>query len=189
MTPKTWFSISILVVIAVVCAIIIHAVRPAPVSTIPDTGTGAVVCTMEAKMCPDGSYVGRTGPKCEFSACPGTSSSSSTTKPKPAPSTSTTKPSGTQTTDGTNFAPYKAGVNGVVTFNGQPYQTMVAVFRSTDKTHAYAFTQTDPNGLYAFSLPPGSYVLGAGETNNPQCEHPEVTIGTNSYITSNIACK
>lgn len=29
-------------------------------------------CTMEAKLCPDGSYVGRTGPKCEFSECPAT---------------------------------------------------------------------------------------------------------------------
>lgn len=29
-----------------------------------------VVCTMEAKLCPDGSYVGRTGPKCEFTPCP-----------------------------------------------------------------------------------------------------------------------
>ena len=29
-----------------------------------------VACTMEAKQCPDGSYIGRTGPKCEFAACP-----------------------------------------------------------------------------------------------------------------------
>ncbi len=29
-----------------------------------------VMCTQEAKMCPDGSFVGRTGPKCEFSPCP-----------------------------------------------------------------------------------------------------------------------
>ncbi len=29
-----------------------------------------VACTMEAKQCPDGSYVGRSGPKCEFTACP-----------------------------------------------------------------------------------------------------------------------
>ncbi len=28
-----------------------------------------VACTMEAKICPDGSYVGRTGPRCEFSPC------------------------------------------------------------------------------------------------------------------------
>lgn len=27
-------------------------------------------CTMEAKLCPDGSYVGRTGPNCEFAECP-----------------------------------------------------------------------------------------------------------------------
>lgn len=29
-----------------------------------------VFCTQDAKMCPDGSYVGRTGPKCEFTPCP-----------------------------------------------------------------------------------------------------------------------
>lgn len=29
-----------------------------------------VVCTMDAKICPDGSAVGRTGPNCEFAACP-----------------------------------------------------------------------------------------------------------------------
>jgi len=32
---------------------------------------GGVACTMEAKQCPDGSYVGRSGPNCEFTACPG----------------------------------------------------------------------------------------------------------------------
>ena len=34
-----------------------------------NSGTG-LACTMEAKMCPDGSYVGRTGSNCEFAACP-----------------------------------------------------------------------------------------------------------------------
>jgi len=29
-----------------------------------------IVCTMEARLCPDGSYIGRIGPKCEFSLCP-----------------------------------------------------------------------------------------------------------------------
>jgi hypothetical protein len=27
------------------------------------------VCTMDAQQCPDGSYVGRTGPSCEFAPC------------------------------------------------------------------------------------------------------------------------
>jgi hypothetical protein len=31
---------------------------------------GRVACTMEAKLCPDGSSVGRTGPNCEFAQCP-----------------------------------------------------------------------------------------------------------------------
>jgi hypothetical protein len=29
------------------------------------------ICTMEALVCPDGSEVGRAGPNCEFSPCPG----------------------------------------------------------------------------------------------------------------------
>lgn len=32
---------------------------------------GAVACTMDAKICPDGTAVGRVGPNCEFSPCPG----------------------------------------------------------------------------------------------------------------------
>jgi len=31
-----------------------------------------VACTEEAKLCPDGSSVGRTGPNCEFAPCPNT---------------------------------------------------------------------------------------------------------------------
>lgn len=46
-------------------------------STNGSVGTDGPICTMEAKQCPDGSYVGRTGPNCEFSACPGTSGTSS----------------------------------------------------------------------------------------------------------------
>lgn len=30
-----------------------------------------IVCPQDANMCPDGSYVGRTGPQCEFATCPG----------------------------------------------------------------------------------------------------------------------
>jgi hypothetical protein len=42
---------------------------PSPVSPSPSTET-IVACTMEAKICPDGSSVGRSGPKCEFAPCP-----------------------------------------------------------------------------------------------------------------------
>jgi hypothetical protein len=34
------------------------------------TEISPVACTMEAKLCSDGSYVGRTEPNCEFASCP-----------------------------------------------------------------------------------------------------------------------
>ena len=43
---------------------------------VSDVPTNPVACTMEAKMCPDGSYVGRVGPNCEFKACPSADSTS-----------------------------------------------------------------------------------------------------------------
>ncbi len=36
-------------------------------------GPEPVFCTQDAKQCLDGSYVGRTGPKCEFASCPNAS--------------------------------------------------------------------------------------------------------------------
>jgi hypothetical protein len=41
-----------------------------------------IACTQEAKLCPDGSAVGRTGPNCEFAACPEVA-----TEPTPTPAT------------------------------------------------------------------------------------------------------
>jgi hypothetical protein len=40
------------------------------VNNIATTTQNTVSCTKEAKKCPDGSYVSRTGPKCEFEKCP-----------------------------------------------------------------------------------------------------------------------
>jgi hypothetical protein len=36
----------------------------------PDQGSSPQACTAEAKICPDGTAVGRTGPNCSFAACP-----------------------------------------------------------------------------------------------------------------------
>jgi len=54
-------------------------------SPVPVPNVGAIVnnnpvaCTQEAKQCPDGSYVGRTGPNCEFTLCPNTQTKDETT--------------------------------------------------------------------------------------------------------------
>jgi hypothetical protein len=42
----------------------------AGVAYFSQTSPTTIACTQEAKQCPDGSYVGRVGPKCEFAACP-----------------------------------------------------------------------------------------------------------------------
>ena len=50
-----------------------RTLSPADVATIniDDKNVGKVMCTMEAKLCPDGvTYVGRSGSHCEFAACP-----------------------------------------------------------------------------------------------------------------------
>ena len=48
------------------------------------------ICTQEAKQCLDGSYVSRTGPNCEFAACP-------TETPTAAPSITVLSPNGGET--------------------------------------------------------------------------------------------
>ena len=39
--------------------------------SITATATPPVICPMDAKLCPDGTSVGRVGPNCEFATCPG----------------------------------------------------------------------------------------------------------------------
>lgn len=56
--------------------IILQNDNPSGISTnsktfeVPVKFSTAVACTQEAKICPDGSSVGRTGPNCEFTPCP-----------------------------------------------------------------------------------------------------------------------
>ena len=42
---------------------------------IPPSPTPPVACTQDTKLCPDGSYVSRVAPSCEFAACPGSTPS------------------------------------------------------------------------------------------------------------------
>lgn len=63
MISKVYSIITILVLVAV--ATVVGGVFYFNYKTI-----SPVACTMEAKLCPDGSYVGRSGPNCEFAKCP-----------------------------------------------------------------------------------------------------------------------
>ena len=115
-----------------------------------------VACTMEAKLCPDGSAVGRTGPNCEFAECPG------------------------ETVDtgngiGGSIIPHTSGIRGVVlrgplcpvVREGEecpdaPYATSVYVRRSESSNSApLATTKSGTDGTFEFSLPPGMYEVNA----------------------------
>lgn len=141
-------------------------------------GQPQIACTMEAKLCPDGSYVGRTGPNCEFAACPGATSTGGT-------------------------APYDSGIRGVVMLGptcpverippdpncaDKPYQTLVAIFRASDATHAVVITSSSASGAFSASLPPGDYTVGAGESNLPRCDHPQVTVLPHIYASTTVSC-
>lgn len=46
------------------------SIQPKALDKVKDRQEDAVFCTQDAKQCPDGSYVSRSGPKCEFAPCP-----------------------------------------------------------------------------------------------------------------------
>jgi hypothetical protein len=151
------------------------------------TSNSPMACTTEAKLCPDGSYVGRVGPKCEFSSCPivaTTTAVVSTTTPK-------------------TILPYNSGVRGNILLgptcpviqnppdpqcNNRPYSTLVTVFRKSDRVHAYAIGESDKEGKFSFSLPPGEYEIHAGESNLPRCASIDVKIEPNIYTPVTVYC-
>src|SRR5512146_3130686 len=85
----------ILVVGTIIIVLALMGVAQVVQTTIKNPGPDGGVCTMDAKECPDGSYVGRVPPSCEFAACPGASSTPSTG-------------------GGQGIAPYHSGIRGVV---------------------------------------------------------------------------
>lgn len=66
-------KVFILIFVAAVFIVggVLYVYNPEPVEygDIPQED-GQVVCTLDALLCPDGSYVGRVPPYCQFAACP-----------------------------------------------------------------------------------------------------------------------
>lgn len=65
MKKNTIVTLIILVIVGVLATVWMAAMPRR------NSNLDGMACTMEAKQCPDGSYVGRTGPMCEFAECPG----------------------------------------------------------------------------------------------------------------------
>jgi hypothetical protein len=128
--------------------------------------------------------------------------------PHPAtPTTSTSGGSVATTTDAggpdQGILPYNSGITGTVMLGptcpvmsnppdpqcaDKGYQTLVAVFHASDPVHAYAFVKSAPDGTFKISLPPGDYVIGAGESNLPRCAQTNVTVGPTGYTSVVVSC-
>jgi hypothetical protein len=107
-----------------------------------------VACTMEAKLCPDGTAVGRSGPNCEFAPCPGAATSTPEVKGK-------------------------SGITGISLLGPvcpveknppdpacapRPYPALIIVKTADGKNEVTRFN-TDQNGEFKINLPAGTYFL------------------------------
>ena len=134
-----------------------------------------VACTEEAKVCPDGSAVGRSGPNCEFAPCPIVRDTST-----------------------------ESGVEGVVTIGptcpvmregdtscaDKPYVTVVQVIElGSPKSSPFSTAETNAEGRYKVLLPPGNYALQPiGGRVMPRCETREVTVVSSIMTNVDLSC-
>ena len=154
-------------------------------SQAPGPGVDWVACTADAMQCPDGSYVGRTGTNCEF-VCP---------------SATTTPPTG----GGGGILPYNSGIQGVVMAGptcpvernppdpacaDRPTATNIWISRKTAPQQVIATTQSDKQGTFQLSLPPGEYVIQAGSSGLPfpRCSDTTATVGPSGYTNVVVSC-
>lgn len=132
-------------------------------------------CTMEAKLCPDGSSVGRTGPNCTFPACP---------------------PVNTTVT--------KSGIKGNVLLGptcpvvqnppepgcaDKPYQTSLLV-KTPDNSRVIAHMSSGTDGKFSVDVPAGSYIITqAGTGLFPRCgSNGTITVQSNNYTDTAVYC-
>ena len=62
--------ILVFVIVVFIFGGLLYIYNPDPVEYENPKNIEPIACTMDAKLCPDGSYVGRIPPDCQFEACP-----------------------------------------------------------------------------------------------------------------------
>ena len=102
-------------------------------------------CTMEAKLCPDGAYVGRTGPNCEFSDCPAVELSGIKGIAMLGPMCPVMKD------------PPEEGCD------DRPYKTDL-VATSPDGTQIFRQFSSGDDGKFSVELEPGEYAISSADT-------------------------
>jgi plastocyanin len=66
----TKIILSVVVVVGIIVAVVVFKNKPAVAPENGLTSESPVFCTQDARLCPDGSYVSRQGPNCQFAPCP-----------------------------------------------------------------------------------------------------------------------
>lgn len=136
-------------------------------------------CTEEAMICPDGSAVGRTGPNCEFTPCPGPENQNS-------------------------LSPFDSGVAGKVLLGpscpvmregdvncvDKPYSVDIQVIVvGSPKSSPFATIKSDADGKFKLMLPPGEYALQPIINSVfPRCETKSIIIETAKITEADISC-
>lgn len=67
---NTRSTLSIIVAVLFIAIVIIAGVKYGIKGSYTRDSITPIACTLEGKICPDGSVVGRSGPHCDFAACP-----------------------------------------------------------------------------------------------------------------------
>lgn len=171
------------------CPVVAEPVSPgaiASTSTKPvATTTKPQLCDADARQCPDGSSVGRTGADCHFAECPvvrpevsGTLSGVVVLSPTcPVESTTVTGASG-------GAAAQSPGSDCVPA----PYETTLTIIKGTDGGTAKQI-KSDASGAFSTSLAPGDYTLiTAGGEVYPRCDRTAVSIFEQETTSVQIVC-
>lgn len=171
---------NIIIWILGIAVVILGAIVLSQNISFPKVGPEPIACTMEAKMCPDGSAVGRSGPRCEFAACP---------DEKP-----TTQP-----------APKNTGISGNVLLgpmcpvmqippdpqcNDRSYETRLAVTTS-DGAHVIKEFNSDAHGNFTVNLAPGAYTIRTAAAANilPYCaSNDTIYVSTGTFTSTTVYC-
>lgn len=134
-------------------------------------------CTQEAKLCPDGSYVSRSGPDCKFTPCP----------------------------DENLLKNSKSGILGTVLLGpacpvvknppeagcaDKPYKTDL-VLMTADQSRVIGKFSSDTNGEFNIKVQPGQYTIRSAVSAKtlPFCASNEtIIVSLNSYAETIVYC-
>ena len=150
--------IRLLVLLAIILSLLIFG------CTSPINPDNPVACTADAKLCPDSSAVGRTGPNCEFSPCPKTGNIS--------------PPDNVMCTDDAKICPDGSAVGrGGLDCEFAPCPNASA-YKAYEKQSFYKFT--DPNeGAFTIEVPSGWKVANSSGLTRPYID-AAVSFGADS---------